>query len=133
MNNKDTSPIKLTVFHCINSFGNDMPLNAIEDVNLQFVKMSCSSMVKDVFLLRAFESGADGVLVLVCPEQACRHIEGSKRAKKRVERVKKILNEIKINSERLSIFNVSPNNKNDILKIIQEAVINIKDLVILKN
>ena len=68
--------------------------------------MACSSMVKDIFLLRAFESGADAVIVLVCPEGQCRYIEGNLRARKRVKWVKDLLDEIGIDGKRLSIFNV---------------------------
>ncbi|MBF0119787.1 MAG: hydrogenase iron-sulfur subunit [Desulfobacterales bacterium] len=125
-----SSEIKLTIYHCNNAFGNDITHNIIdkEKINLKFINMACSSMVKDVFILRAFESGSDGVLVLVCREEGCRYVEGSKRAKKRVERVKKLLDEIKIDPKRLSFFNVSPDNKDATLKIIKEAVINIKNI-----
>jgi F420-non-reducing hydrogenase iron-sulfur subunit len=84
---------KITLFHCINAFG-DADALALSDNNaceLKTVKMACSSMVKDVFLLRAFEAGADGVVVLVCPDGQCRYIEGNIRAKKRVGWVRRLL------------------------------------------
>jgi coenzyme F420-reducing hydrogenase delta subunit len=83
--NKPFKP-KITLFHCINSFNESasLSLNGANNVEIKTVRLPCSSMVKDVFLLRSFESGADGVLVLVCPEDQCRYVEGSIRAKKRV-------------------------------------------------
>jgi F420-non-reducing hydrogenase iron-sulfur subunit len=74
---------------------------------LNFVKLPCSSMVKDVFLLRAFEAGADVVAVLVCAEGACRYVEGNLRAKKRVGWVKALLDEIGLDGRRLALFNVT--------------------------
>jgi len=75
--------------------------------DLKFVALACSSMVKDVFLLRAFEAGADAVVVLVCPEGACRYVEGNLRAKKRVQWVKDLLDEIGMDGRRLALHNLA--------------------------
>lgn len=96
----------ITLFHCINSFKEDANLTAVADgrVALKVVHLACSSMVKDVFLLRAFEAGADAVVVLVCPQGACRYLEGNIRAHKRVGWVKGLLDEIDFDSRRLALF-----------------------------
>jgi len=103
------SKLKITVFHCINTFGEGdlLPLGGEEDPAPKFVKLPCSSMVKDVFLLRAFEAGADGVVVLVCPEGRCRYVEGNLRAKKRVRRVEALLEEIGLEGRRLFLFEIA--------------------------
>jgi len=101
---------KVTIFHCINVFGEGdaLPVAAAADnAEINFVKLPCSSMVKDVFLLRAFEAGADVVAVLVCAEGACRYVEGNLRAKKRVKWVKALLDEIGLDGRRLALFNVT--------------------------
>lgn len=90
--------------------------------------MPCSSMVKDVFLLRAFEAGADAVVVLVCPEDRCLHVQGSIRARKRIERVRQILNEIEIDSNRLSIFNITSGDDFTFGKIMQEVIVEVTNL-----
>jgi F420-non-reducing hydrogenase iron-sulfur subunit len=113
--------LKITVFHCINAFNDAMPLPWGEDneVDINFIKLPCSSMVKDVFLLRAFEAGADAVIVLVCPEGACRFVEGNLRAKRRVLWVQNVLDEIGLGSRRLSLFNVAPGDEAAVAGIIQ--------------
>jgi len=113
---------EITVFYCINAFNEKtaLPFTKKGAAQVKYVKMACSSMVKDVFILKAFESGADGVLVLVCPEEACRYVEGSIRAAKRVTRVKSILNDIGLGSERLSIFNTRPGDTDTLEKILTE-------------
>lgn len=85
-------------------------------------------MVKDVFLLRAFESGADAVLVLVCPEGQCRYVEGNLRAKKRVQRVKDLLDEIGLNGRRLSIHNIAFGDGAAAARVIQEVLADLDDL-----
>jgi coenzyme F420-reducing hydrogenase delta subunit len=92
------------------------------------VKMACSSMVKDVFLLRAFEAGADAVVVLVCPEGQCRYVEGNIRARKRIEWVKKLLDEIEFDGRRLSIFNISSGDEKVAAEIIRKTLAALSDL-----
>jgi len=120
---------KITLFHCINTFKDGTFLSSNEDkFEVKIVEMACSSMVKDVFLLRAFESGADAVVVMVCPEGACRYIEGNFRAKKRIEWVQKLLDEIGLDGKRLTIYNVSPGDEAGAAQIIQKTVADLADL-----
>ena len=114
---------KITVFYCINTFesGVPVPINGGDDIELRFVKLACSSMVKDVFLLRAFEAGADAVIVLVCPEGQCRYVEGNLRAYKRVMWVKKLLDEIGIDGNRLSLVNLSSEDKEAAAQIVEKV------------
>ena len=114
---------KITVFYCINTFGNGgpVPLTDGEECEFRLVKLACSSMVKDVFLLRAFEAGADAVIVLVCPEGQCRYVEGNLRAYKRVMWVKKLLDEIGIDGNRLSLVNLSSEDKEAAAQIVEKV------------
>ena len=120
---------KITLFHCINAFDDtdELFLTGKDMCEIQTVKMPCSSMVKDVFLLRAFEAGSDAVVVLVCPEGQCRFLEGNIRAKKRVAWVRNLLDEIGLNGQRLSLSNISSGDKitsgqiiDDVLKTLAE-------------
>jgi F420-non-reducing hydrogenase iron-sulfur subunit len=94
----------IKVFHCFNALPDN--ISTTEKCEIESVAMPCSSMTREVFLLKAFEAGADAVIVLVCPEGACDYLEGNIRARKRVDRVKKILDEIGIGGQRLNIYNV---------------------------
>ena len=121
---------KITVFHCANALRKTSAPFAWKQNNLDIniVEMPCSSMVKDVFLLRAFEAGADAVVVLVCPEDKCLHVQGSIRARKRVERVQQILDEIDLDSSRLSIFNIASGDEFTVGKIMQDIIAEVTDL-----
>ncbi len=120
----------IALFHCINTFGNDtsLPIYPRDSFELKTVKLPCSSMVKDVFLLRAFEAGADAVIVMVCPEGTCRYIEGNIRAKKRVGWTKKLLDEIGLDGERLSLFNIASGDEAAVAKVIQRTLRDLTDL-----
>lgn len=114
--------LKITVFHCINTFNDAGTVRGggDEGEEITFIPLPCSSMVKDVFLLRAFEAGADAVAVMVCPEGACRYVEGNLRAKRRVMWVQKVLDEIGLGGRRLALFNVAPGDEKAIARILQE-------------
>ena len=112
---------KITVFHCFNAF-NDIALSDSSDYDIHSIKMPCSSMTREVFLLRAFEAGADAVTVIVCPEGTCQYMEGNIRAGKRVTRVKKLLDEIGLDGRRLNIFQVPHGDQAAVERIINQIV-----------
>jgi coenzyme F420-reducing hydrogenase delta subunit len=117
------------VFHCINAFSQTSWSSAGgNDFEIKFIKLPCSSMVKDVFLLRAFEAGADAVVVLVCPEGQCRYVEGNIRAKKRVAWVQNLLDDIGIDGRRLSLSNIAARDTAAATQIIDDVLKNMAEL-----
>ncbi len=75
--------------------------------NIKIIKIPCTGKVDVLYLLRAFEDGADGVIVAGCEEGSCHFINGNIRAKKKVNYIKKILDEIGLGGERLEMYNLS--------------------------
>ncbi len=70
-------------------------------VNVFGIDVPCAGRVGVIDILKAFVEGADGVLVVQCPEQSCHFMFGSHNAKLMVEFTKNILNEIGFDSARL--------------------------------
>ena len=68
---------------------------------VQIIETPCSGKVDPIYLLKAFEKGADLVVVLACDQRLCATIEGSKRIHKRIERTKQLLAEAGLEPERL--------------------------------
>ncbi len=58
-------------------------------------------------LLKAFENGADGVMVIGCLEGDCHYVNGNIRARARVKRVYEILDKINIGPDRIRMYNLS--------------------------
>ncbi len=75
--------------------------------NVRIVALPCTGKADVKFLLTALEEGADGVMVAGCMEGDCHYLTGNLRARKRVNRVKKILAEIGIEPERVEMYNLS--------------------------
>jgi len=78
---------------------------AIPD-NIKIIQIPCTGRIETLHLLKPFESGADAVYVAGCQEDSCKYITGILKAKKRVEQVKKILEEIDIEPERIGIYSL---------------------------
>jgi coenzyme F420-reducing hydrogenase delta subunit len=119
---------KITIFYCINSFKEpEGPI--LDDCDIKYIKMPCSSMTKDVYLLRAFEAGAEAVLVLICPEDACRYAEGGKRARKRIDWTRGILDQIGMDGEKqLAIYNITSGDEAAVKEIIRKTMDGLKDI-----
>ncbi len=124
---KTSVKAKITVFHCFSALSNTAFLED-KEYDVQLIKMPCSSATREVFLLRAFESGADAVAVLVCPEGTCRYLQGNLRAAKRVARVKRILDEIGLDGRRLNIYNVPHSDPASVERILEKTA---DDLLVL--
>jgi len=75
--------------------------------NVKIIKIPCTGKVDVLYLLRAFEDGADGVIVAGCEEGTCHFINGNIKAKKKVKYTKKILDEIGVGGDRLEMYNLS--------------------------
>ncbi len=75
--------------------------------NVKLVKLPCTGKTDPRYILKAFEDGADGVYVVACPVGNCHHVRGNERAYARVQRTKKMLDDIGLGGERLDMFFVS--------------------------
>ena len=75
--------------------------------DVRVLRLPCTGKIEVNYLLAAFERGVDGVIVAGCLEGGCHFLEGNLRARKRVERAQKLLEEIGLKPERLEMFNLS--------------------------
>ena len=75
--------------------------------NVKIVRVPCSGKVDAIHLLKAFEKGADGVYVAGCLDGDCHFKNGNQRATRRVEAVKKLLDDIGVGGQRLEMVKLS--------------------------
>ena len=80
--------------------------------NVKFIRMPCTGKTDIRYLLEAFEQGADGVYVVACPIGNCHHVRGNERGLARLQRAKKILDDIGIGGDRLDMFFMSGSQAN---------------------
>ena len=75
--------------------------------SVRVLRLPCTGKLEVNYLLTAFEHGIDGIIVAGCLEGGCHFLEGNLRAKRRVERAKKLLAEIGLEPERVEMYNLS--------------------------
>jgi coenzyme F420-reducing hydrogenase delta subunit len=74
---------------------------------VRIIRVPCTGKVDILHLLEAFRSGADGVMVVGCLEGECHNLRGNLKARARVERAKRILDETRVGGARLEMGNVA--------------------------
>jgi coenzyme F420-reducing hydrogenase delta subunit len=68
-----------------------------------WIPIICSGKIDVKYIVGAFEHGADGVLVLGCPEGDCHFQDGNLEAKKRIYLLQNLLRSFRIEPERVKI------------------------------
>ena len=96
--------------------------------NVRIIHLPCSGAIDVIYILRAFELGADGVIVAGCLEGTCHFLEGNYRARERVEYAKSILREIGLGDQRLEMFLMSAAEGPVFARVIREMTERIREL-----
>jgi coenzyme F420-reducing hydrogenase delta subunit len=103
------SSLKMYVFYCSNSLDESQladGLSGLEGITVKTIGLPCSGKVDIPYLVKAFETGADGAVLVTCKESECKHLEGNMRAGKRVEAVESLLEEIGMGKGRVAFIRV---------------------------
>jgi len=82
--------------------------------NVRLVRVMCLGWLHLGFVLKAFELGADGVMLLGCPADDCHYESGMASAKEVFTEARKVLNLLGIDPKRLALVEV-PLGRGDFL------------------
>ena len=96
--------------------------------NVKIIKIPCTGRVDIIHILKAFESGTDGACLVGCLEGDCHYLVGNLRARKRVDYVKKLLDECGIGGERVAMYNLSSAEGQRFAEVAREMTENIRAL-----
>jgi F420-non-reducing hydrogenase iron-sulfur subunit len=95
---------KIVCFSCKFSWGylgdNDNSDNRIKN----WIPIICCGKLDAKHVVKAFTNGADGVLILGCPEGDCHYQDGNFEAKKRIAMIKNVLESNGIEPERVRLI-----------------------------
>ena len=75
--------------------------------NVRIIRVMCSGRVNPQFVLKAFQEGADGVLVSGCHPGDCHYIEGNYHAKRKLTLLMDLLEFVGVEPERFKMSWVS--------------------------
>lgn len=98
---------EVVILYCQQSVGGDVRLPSsyreLDTFKVRFVVLPCSSNVEIRPLVKLFEEGADGIQLIGCKGGACRFLVGSDKAEKRIDYVRRLLEEIDFGPERVAM------------------------------
>ena len=96
--------------------------------NIRIIRTPCTGRLEVEFFMRAFENGADGVIVAGCEEGSCHFKEGNYNAKRRVNYARQLLSESGLEIERLRMAHVSAANGRGFAELIKDMVETVRKL-----
>ncbi len=92
------------------------------------IRVMCSARVDPEFVLRAFQKGADGVVVAGCHPADCHYIGGNYRTRRRVALLKMLLQQFGFDPDRLRLEWISAGEGEKFQKTMVEFTETIKEL-----
>ncbi len=96
--------------------------------NVKVIRVPCSTRVEPAFVLKAFQSGADGVLILGCHPGDCHYVEGNYKTMRRVPLLKKMLAQFGVEDERVRLDWVSASEGEKYASLINEMTETVRAL-----
>lgn len=122
---------RVVVFACpscpasIDKFTQD----ATKPVDLKVVEMPCSGRVDNFSMLKAFEYGADGVIVSGCEPGKCYFNAGNTNAAKRVRRTEAWLDNVGLGANRVQMLHLPQDGAEPFRKAVQEMADELRPMV----
>lgn len=96
--------------------------------NVSIVRVMCTGRIDPLFVMKAFQGGADGVIVLACHPGDCHYKEGNLRAAQRHALQARVLEQLGIERERCRFDYVSAGEGEKYVQLITEMVATVKAL-----
>ena len=96
--------------------------------NLKSIRVMCSGRVDPSFVLEALRKGVDGILIAGCHPGDCHYQSGNYKTNRRVKLLKKLLEELGIDPQRVRFEYVSASEGQKFATIVTEFVAEIKKL-----
>lgn len=126
------TPLKLLGIFC--NWSPYACLNAAGQAHLEvpsgyrFVRVMCIGRINQALILRAFEYGADGVILLECKDEDCRYGPGPEVGHDNVKRVRELLHLLGIGQRRLVERSFAAHERDRLVEALGEFSAGIRDL-----
>ena len=111
---------KVVCFSCKFGWGYLTDEDAVSRKIDNWVPLICTGKIDATHVLDAFSAGADGILILGCPEGDCHYQDGNYEAKKRVYLIRRLLESVGIEKERIRIVLSADPEGGSIPKLVAE-------------
>ncbi|KPJ73776.1 methyl-viologen-reducing hydrogenase subunit delta [candidate division TA06 bacterium DG_78] len=92
------------------------------------IRVMCSSRVNPLFVLKAFLSGADGILVTGCHPGDCHYQDGNYYTRRRFALTQKIFKELGLEADRIRLSWISASEGKRFVDVVTEFTENLKTM-----
>jgi F420-non-reducing hydrogenase iron-sulfur subunit len=99
-----------------------------QPANLRLVRVPCTGRIDPLFALKAFQAGADGVLISGCHPGDCHYSEGNYYARRKFELLERMIHHLGIPEERFKWTWVSASEGQRWQKVVTEFVAGVEKL-----
>ena len=96
--------------------------------NLRMIRVMCSGTIDPLYILEAFQKGADGVFIGGCHPGDCHYMAGNYKARRRVILTKRILSQLGIEPQRLRLEWVSAAEGQAFAQVVTDFIEKVKEL-----
>jgi coenzyme F420-reducing hydrogenase delta subunit len=94
--------------------------------NIRIIRVPCSGRVNPLYIVKALQNGADGVLVSGCHPGDCHYISGNLVARRKFALMKDFITYLGIEPERVQFSWVSASEGNRFAALINEVIEDVK-------
>ena len=96
--------------------------------NVRVIRLPCTGRIDPVFIIKAFERGADGVIVSGCHPGDCHYLAGNYHARRRFTVFREIMSFLGIDQRRITFSWVSASEGRKWGDVVNEAVARVRAL-----
>ncbi|MGI5862707.1 MAG: hydrogenase iron-sulfur subunit [Myxococcales bacterium] len=96
--------------------------------NVRVVRLPCTGRIDPLFLIKAFERGADGVIVSGCHPADCHYTSGNYHARRRFAVFREIADMMGIDNQRMAFSWVSASEGNKWRDVVNETTERVRNL-----
>ena len=97
-------------------------------LEVKMVRIPCAGRISKSLLLKSFEMGADGVVLMGCSPGTCRYGSGTDSARVHTEETRRILDLVGLGGERLRLANFLPDQSGELLAFLQDFTRRIRQM-----
>ena len=102
--------------------GSAFPEFESKDMNIILLRLMCSGQIEPAFVLRAFDQGADRVLITGCREDRCHYEFGAKQATKTFEKIRRLLFLMGMDSDRIHMEQIADKDPSKFIALVNRFV-----------
>lgn len=96
--------------------------------DVKVIRVPCSGRIDPLFILKAFQQGADGVLVSGCHPGDCHYAEGNYYARRRMTLLKRLLEFMGYHPKRFRLEWVSAAEAREFAEVVSEMAAEVRSL-----